>query len=330
MPGCDSNAHWQRIYLCVHFLPVLCVMSSPHIPIWKLTVFRYFPLLVFSVIVLTLITAGIIVDYFPKLALVISTVLLICTVAYYCYFLYNFTKLVDHDPKIAFLYEIYSLWGIIVFGLLSFWIFALFGTALDHAYPDLVFHGTSFWSVLIQILLQLADTIAAGLPAVFDTNVTALSERWLGLKFATPVEIGQLGKAYIWGASVLFKVSLVASIVQTWEHHRNRERALNEIFGYAEKAKPAIYVSPELIREIYRKFSRETNCNSDVEREILERLRESTSKEACDLLLLIHNNTKNPEIRSECEKRLKFVKERRIWTIQNGTRGTKRKRRLSY
>jgi len=302
--------------------------NSPQIAHWKLTVFHYFPLLVFSSVVLMLVAAGIVVDYLPKLALTISTILVACAVAYYCYFLYNFTKLIDHDPRIAFLYEIYSLWGIVVFGLLSFWIFALFGTVLDHEYPDLVFHGSSFWSVLIQIILQIADSIAAGLPAVFDSSVTALIEKWIGLKFTIPTEMGHLGKAYIWGAQFLFKVSLVASILQTWEHHRNTKRALDEIFGYSERTKPPIYVSRMLIREVYRRYSQAADFNSDVEREILERINESTSKEARDILLLIHNRTKDSAIHAECERRLMQLKDRRIWSIKKGTRLSSRKGRF--
>lgn len=235
----------------------------------------------FAAVIFTGLAVVLAVDVFAlernrTLASLISLLLLAASVIYYLTYFFNYRKIVDHSPKVEFLFEVYSFWGVVAFGVLSIFVFALFGASLDHIWPNSVFHGASYFDVLHQLGLIILDFFSLGWANA------------LGLNFGGIKEQGTVGRLYIQLATFLFKISLIAAIVATWKDFHDARRTAVEIF---KGQLPDSSVSKRLIHALSRQYTKELVVPSEVEREILNKVRVSKSKPTRDLLLLIAQRT---------------------------------------
>lgn len=270
-----------------------------------LTFKQHFPVVAFSLVAL-LLWAGLELQkhsFWPAAGMG-AVLCLLCT-TYYLGYTYSYRKILSHSPQQDYLYKIFSLWGVLAFGALWLFLFAFVGALLDQRFPASFFNGSGFIAIIEQLIFLCADFFLLGIPKTILPAIGA------------DIPKGWAGNAFLSASSTIFKVSLIAAIVATWNERREAKKEAQQIFKFIEKDhKVSPTYQAKLVAQLARQYAGAALMPDDVNAAVIRHLREVKTKEGCDLAFLIAQSTSDEKIFSAAVDYLVTANDRRIARLE--------------
>lgn len=250
----------------------------------------------------TLMALGLIAEGSGSPAAVVVSFMLSCVlVIYYAGYLLNYRQLLRHARRAEYLQNLYSLWSVVVFAILSIFAFALIGSLLDRFRPGYFFFGAGMNEILLLLIGLVLDAMCFGVLSGLDVPLDNLSGKGFG------------GVVFVFLSSSLIKGALGGAVFATLRDIFKAERDASEVFD-----------SPPVVREVencpshrtvnalYARYVREEQLNEEQERMILARIGQARHPRARALALLIAQRTGSLEIFTSAVDYLVKVKDYRV------------------
>lgn len=266
-----------------------------------LTLKQHFAVVAFCGVALLLLAALALLKHTYIGAVVLAVFLCLLCAAYYLGYTYNYKKILNHSPRHEYLYKIFSTWGVLAFGALWLFLFALAGELFDRRFERLFFNGAGFFPVFKQLIYLCGDFFLLGIPKAI---LPALGEG---------IQKGPAGEAFLAISSSVFKVSLLAAVAATWNERREARRAAQRVFQLLDnKEKTASSYQKRLVAELAKQYAVTPHIPEEIGERIVAHLRGVKSKEGCDLAFLIAQSTGSEPIFTAAVDYLISANDRRV------------------
>lgn len=270
-----------------------------------LTLKQHFAVVAFCAVALLLLAVLALQSHTYIGAVTLTAILCVLCAGYYLGYTFNYKKILNHSPRHEYLYKIFSTWGVLAFGALWLFLFALAGQLLDQKFVSLFFNGAGFFPIFKQLIYLCADFFLLGIPKAI---LPALGES---------IQKGPAGEAFLALSSAVFKVSLLAAVAATWNERREARRAAQRVFQLLDnKEKTAPSYQKRLVAELAKQYAATTHIQEEVGGRVIGHLRGVKSKEGCDLAFLIAQSTGSEPIFTAAVDYLIAANDRRVRQLE--------------
>lgn len=270
-----------------------------------LTLKQHFAVVAFCGVALLLLAALSLQQHTYIGAVTLTIVLCVLCAGYYLGYTFNYKKILNHSPRHEYLYKIFSTWGVLAFGAVWLFLFALVGTMLDQRFERLFFHGEGFFAIFKQLIYLSADFFLLGVPKAILPALGA------------DIQKGPAGEAFLALSSAVFKVSLLAAVAATWNERREARRAAQRVFQLLDnKEKTAPSYQKRLVAELAKQYAATPHIQEEVGGRVISHLRGVKSKEGCDLAFLIAQRTGSEPIFTAAVDYLIAANDRRVRQLE--------------